>query len=78
MKDTNWEDARASSPCIGVCQLDAKSGYCLGCARTGEEIGAWASMSAAERDAVLEALPARWVRLGPSPSGKRVQKEGRR
>jgi predicted Fe-S protein YdhL (DUF1289 family) len=60
MKQTNLEAARATSPCIGTCRLDAASGYCLGCARTAREIGGWAGMSDGERHAVLEALPSRW------------------
>lgn len=47
------------SPCVGICKLDEKSGVCLGCARTGDEIGRWSGMSEAERDAVWSKLPAR-------------------
>jgi predicted Fe-S protein YdhL (DUF1289 family) len=47
------------SPCIGICQLDAR-GYCLGCYRTGDEIARWRGMSDAERTRYLdEVLPAR-------------------
>ena len=28
-------------PCIGVCSIDAESGYCLGCRRTEEEVYKW-------------------------------------
>lgn len=47
------------SPCVGLCKLDDRTGQCLGCARTGDEIGRWSGMSEAERDAVWELLPAR-------------------
>ena len=47
------------SPCTRVCILDARTGWCLGCGRTGEEIGAWSGMSAAERGALKALLPAR-------------------
>jgi uncharacterized protein len=39
---------RPPSPCINVCALDTR-GYCVGCLRTGEEIGRWMGMSAAEQ-----------------------------
>ncbi len=47
------------SPCILVCSIDMKTGYCFGCGRTRDEIAAWMSMSAEERGAVLRTLPAR-------------------
>jgi uncharacterized protein len=58
----NDSDARQTpplSPCTGVCRLDDR-GYCVGCLRTGEEIGRWRSMSDAERSHVMQTiLPAR-------------------
>lgn len=51
------------SPCVGICKLDERSGICLGCARTGEEIGAWSGMTEAQRDAVWAKLPARHEQL---------------
>jgi len=47
------------SPCVRVCQIDRKTGWCLGCWRTGAEIGAWPTMDAPGRLALLDALPAR-------------------
>ena len=44
------------SPCIAVCQLDPKSGLCLGCFRTTEEIGGWLKASDAERLDILGRL----------------------
>lgn len=29
------------SPCINICQMDARTGYCLGCWRTIDEIVCW-------------------------------------
>ena len=52
---------RVLSPCIGICMLDQKTGYCLGCRRTIEEIGRWAMMDDAQRRAVLDKLPARKI-----------------
>jgi predicted Fe-S protein YdhL (DUF1289 family) len=47
------------SPCILVCSIDDKTGYCFGCGRTREEIGAWTLYTSAERRAIMESLPAR-------------------
>lgn len=47
------------SPCNKVCVMDAEGRYCLGCARTLDEIARWGEMSDAERAAVLAQLPAR-------------------
>ena len=44
------------SPCIAVCQLDPKSGQCLGCFRTTDEIGIWPTASDAERLEILGRL----------------------
>jgi uncharacterized protein len=47
------------SPCILVCSIDDKTGYCFGCGRTRAEIGAWVDYTGAERRAIIAALPAR-------------------
>jgi uncharacterized protein len=47
------------TPCIGICRLDAR-GYCVGCQRSGEEIGRWRGMDDAERRRYMdEILPSR-------------------
>jgi len=53
---------RPPSPCINVCKLDAQ-GYCVGCLRTGDEIGRWLSMSAAEQWQLLAQLAERRGKL---------------
>ena len=47
------------SPCILVCSIDDRTGYCFGCGRTRDEIGAWLAMTPDERRAVMAELPAR-------------------
>ena len=47
------------SPCILVCSIDDKTGYCFGCGRTREEIGGWIEMTDAERRNVMALLTAR-------------------
>ncbi|GMB82211.1 DUF1289 domain-containing protein [Shinella zoogloeoides] len=47
------------SPCILVCSIDTETGYCLGCGRTREEIGAWTRYTSDERRSLMATLPAR-------------------
>ena len=51
------------TPCINVCVLDERSGFCLGCARTIDEIAAWSSLNDAARDAIWNRLPDRLAAL---------------
>jgi predicted Fe-S protein YdhL (DUF1289 family) len=48
------DDFALVSPCIGVCQIDARSGFCMGCWRTIAEIAGWSQMDASARRAVIE------------------------
>jgi hypothetical protein len=52
------------SPCTKVCTLDARTGLCLGCGRTVEEIARWSAMSEAERARIMAELPGRRARHG--------------
>jgi uncharacterized protein len=56
--DSPDSDERPPSPCINVCALDA-AGYCIGCLRTGAEIGRWMRMSAQEQWQLLAKLEER-------------------
>jgi predicted Fe-S protein YdhL (DUF1289 family) len=47
------------SPCILVCSIDMKTGYCFGCGRTSREIGDWIAMTPQERRRIMDELPAR-------------------
>jgi predicted Fe-S protein YdhL (DUF1289 family) len=47
------------SPCVGVCTMDAASGYCRGCLRTITEIVRWPEYTNAEKRAVLERVSER-------------------
>jgi predicted Fe-S protein YdhL (DUF1289 family) len=59
--------AGPASPCIKICTLDAE-GYCVGCLRTGDEIGRWISMSAEEQWQLIAVLEERRkVRTQPPP-----------
>lgn len=50
---------RPNSPCVNICRIDADTGWCVGCARTIEEIAAWSRWTAAERERVWAVLPSR-------------------
>ena len=51
--------AAVPSPCISVCKMDARSGWCEGCLRTLDEIAAWSTMSDAQKRGVWQVLPQR-------------------
>ncbi len=48
--------SNVESPCILVCSIDRKTGYCFGCGRTGNEIANWLRFSPAERQSVIAVL----------------------
>jgi uncharacterized protein len=47
------------SPCTKVCTLDASGRICIGCRRTVDEIGAWASLTDVQRARIMAELPGR-------------------
>src|SRR4051812_10401704 len=53
------ESTAPSSPCTGICRIDERSGFCVGCARTLGEIGMWRDASNAQRERILGELPLR-------------------
>jgi predicted Fe-S protein YdhL (DUF1289 family) len=48
-----------ASPCTKVCIIDPRSGLCLGCGRTLDEIAGWASFTESERGRIMTELPQR-------------------
>lgn len=48
-----------ASPCISVCQIDPKTGWCIGCLRTIDEIRDWIISTPEERQRILDSLAAR-------------------
>jgi predicted Fe-S protein YdhL (DUF1289 family) len=58
------------SPCVNICTLDARSGICLGCGRTIDEIARWNAMSAAERSRIMAELPARLAAQNKAANAK--------
>ena len=47
------------SPCVMVCIVDSKSGYCLGCFRTMKEIRDWVESSNLEKELILDKVKER-------------------
>jgi predicted Fe-S protein YdhL (DUF1289 family) len=56
---TDSNRAEPLSPCTDVCRLNPATGWCIGCARTIDEITAWSTLSPDGRREVLARLPAR-------------------
>jgi predicted Fe-S protein YdhL (DUF1289 family) len=56
-----------ASPCINVCRIDQRTGWCEGCWRTVPEITRWPIASDDERRRILAALPGR---RAPKPRWK--------
>ncbi|RZL40233.1 MAG: DUF1289 domain-containing protein [Rubrivivax sp.] len=52
-----------ASPCIDVCEMDAATGWCRGCARSLQEIAGWGGAPATVQRQILDQLPARRVQL---------------
>lgn len=47
------------SPCISICQMSSKTGLCIGCLRTLDEIANWSALSEDEKLDVLELVDKR-------------------
>ena len=50
-----------ASPCISVCQMDERSGWCAGCLRTLDEIALWSVLDDSDKREVLVELSRRRV-----------------
>lgn len=62
-------EAEVASPCVSVCRINPDTELCEGCLRTIDEVAEWATMSNAERRAVLQAIEARTQALFDEPGG---------
>lgn len=52
------------SPCVGICKLDPETGWCLGCARSSDELTRWRDLSADAQGEIWADLPRRKAALG--------------
>ncbi|MEW6694669.1 hypothetical protein Tther_00480 [Tepidimonas thermarum] len=57
--------APVPSPCVGVCRIDAATGWCAGCWRTLDEIAAWGASDDATRLRIWQAVEARQAGTPP-------------
>lgn len=51
------------TPCVNICLLDDRSGLCIGCGRSIQEIARWVEMTPEQRRAVMAVLPERLERM---------------
>lgn len=56
------------TPCIHICSLDATNTLCIGCGRTLDEIGGWATYSDEKRRMIMQVLPERLAKTGKDTS----------
>lgn len=61
---TTTHDASVKSPCTSVCKMDDRTGWCLGCMRTIDEIAGWSVLDEAAKRRVCEALGTRREQFG--------------
>jgi hypothetical protein len=52
-------DEPVKSPCTSVCKMDERSGWCLGCMRTLDEIASWSVLDDAAKRRIGESLNVR-------------------
>ncbi|MBC7733813.1 MAG: DUF1289 domain-containing protein [Bacteriovorax sp.] len=67
---TTTHDASVKSPCTSVCKMDERSGWCLGCMRTIDEIAGWSVLDEAAKrriGASLDVRRAQFEVAGPKP-----------
>ncbi len=72
-KSEVWRRDEIESPCIKICQIHPAERLCVGCLRSIDEIGTWSVMSAEERRAVMDDLPARASRVTRRRGGRRAR-----
>ncbi len=53
------------SPCINVCHMDPRTGLCVGCWRTLDEIGGWPTYSPQQKQVVLARIAQRQATRAP-------------
>ena len=61
-------ESPVASPCNSVCKMDERTGWCLGCMRTIDEIAGWAAFDEEAKRLVCEALVVRRRRVVASGS----------
>lgn len=52
-----------ASPCINICRMDPRTGWCEGCQRTLDEIAAWSTLDDDDKLAVWRLIDDRRGRV---------------
>jgi hypothetical protein len=63
MSKESMTGEKPSTPCVQRCEIETKTGFCLGCHRTRAEIANWGALTEAERRAIMRELAERRPRL---------------
>jgi uncharacterized protein len=70
------------SPCVEVCKIDGKTGYCVGCLRIRDEIRGWKNMTDHRRHQVINERFRRHAKLpresAESPARAKNARDGSR
>jgi len=74
MQSETSPNTAPQSLCCGVCKLDTSGGYCLGCFRSREEIGAWSRASNTEKQAINQAAQKRAQQISAAVQQKKDNK----
>jgi hypothetical protein len=64
------------SPCVDVCAFDGKTGLCVGCLRTLDEVRGWKKMTDHQRHQVINDGPRRRTKLRRESAGLSAVREG--
>lgn len=73
--DTN----KVQSPCVWVCIIDADTGYCCGCGRTGDEVAGWIEYPEPQRREIVSTLEDRLKTIKIDPRREaRMRRRARR
>lgn len=70
MNDDIWKRQEIESPCVKICVMHPVEKICVGCYRTGQEIGQWSLFDAETRRAIMADLPERAPRLRKRRGGR--------
>ena len=65
--DPDQNAGPAPSPCVQICRISMATGWCEGCQRRLEEIGAWSGLDEAGKRAVWRRIRARRGSEGLTP-----------
>ena len=60
------------SPCVEICEIDTKSGFCIGCKRTGFEIFNWINFNCERKRLILLKLKNRNIYSDPKIYGRKT------